>query len=211
MENRTAFTPSHLPTSRCPSSWKKTMTLMSTAKETSVRPAECIQEIISPSVMCMTGISSSASAQLGEDPCTQEDKGACEEEGVDAVEQPAMSRQEVTGILGPVRALEHRFAQVADGPQHARARTHDHTPPPRQLRQPAEPFHYQRADDRGEQATGRALPRLAGRDARAELAPAEGAPGEVRARVVEPRHRQREHDPRRSVGELPQLHDRGEE
>src|SRR5216683_2671366 len=118
------------------------------------------------SVMCMAGISSTASAEVREDACTQEDKRASEKERVDAVEQPAVPRQEATGVLRSVRALEHRFAEVAERAENARPRTHDHTPPPGELRQPAERLHGQRAADRGEEPAGRALPGLAGRDAR---------------------------------------------
>ena len=41
IENRTAFTPTAFPTSRCPSSWKNTTTLITSAKESRVKPADC--------------------------------------------------------------------------------------------------------------------------------------------------------------------------
>src|SRR5258706_1799868 len=206
IEKRTALTPSHLPTTRCPSSWKNTMTLMRTAKETSVRPAECIQETIAPSVMCMTGISSTASVKVGEDACTQEDKRGGEEEGVDAVQHAAMPRQEAAGILGSERALEHRLAEIANRPQHARSRTYDHTSPPGQTGQPAEGLHGQRTADRGQEPAGGAFPGLARGDARVELALPVGAPREVRAGVVQPGHRQGEDKPGESVRQLAQPH-----
>src|SRR5713101_3190064 len=93
------------------------MTLMSTAKETSVRPAECIQEIIPSSVMCMTGISSTASAEVREDACTQEDKRAGEKERVDAVEQPAVPRRRRLESFAPYARLSIDSLRSPSGPR----------------------------------------------------------------------------------------------
>src|SRR5205085_7959953 len=132
MEKRTALTPSHFPTSRCPSSWKKTITLISTANAIRVMPADCIQEPISSSVMCMAGISSRPSAKPGEGTCTEEDKRGGEEERVDAVEEPSVPGQKAAGVLRSVGALEHRLAQVAERADHAGAHADRRRPPPGQ-------------------------------------------------------------------------------
>src|SRR4051794_40834958 len=58
---------------------------------------------------------SAGSESSAQEPRVDVDPGAHEEEGVEAIEQAAVARDEVTGVFHAGRALEHGLDQVADG------------------------------------------------------------------------------------------------
>src|SRR5438105_1918532 len=145
---------------RCPTSWKKTTTLITSAKEKSVNPADWTNAPIwSPA--SLNGHGAARHQPSGEQPCQQEHKRRVEEQGVDAVEEPAVSGEQAPAVLGAEGALEHRLGEIAQRAEHRRAGADQRRAPRLQPRQP-EMLHDQRAEDRSGRAADGAFPGLAG-------------------------------------------------
>src|SRR3954469_23615832 len=146
---------------------------------------------------------------LLEETCTQPHKRCVEEERVDPVQEPPVSRKDVGAVFFVECAFEHRLAQVAEGAEDAAACADDGGSPPRDGGQ-QERLDDQGARDRSDEAAEETLPGLAGRDTRIELAAPEAAAREVGAGIVRPGTRQAERDPAEPLVGRPQLDERRE-
>src|SRR2546423_8713793 len=101
---------------------------------------------------------------------------------VETVQRPAVGAEQTAGVLHPAVALEVGLEQVAE------RRGGAHREPQEQRVDPREPVLVERgalgAEDAEAEPADEALERLVGRDGGRERPAAEGAAGEVRARVT---------------------------
>src|SRR5258708_17068841 len=119
-------------------------------------------------------------------PCDQKHERRIKKHRIQAVEDAAVPREQAAAVLGAVRALEHRFGQIAQRAEDGRAPADEGRAPGSELGQP-EMLHDERAGDGAEAAADGSLPGLAGRDALGQPPLSKGAPVKNCAGVVEPR------------------------
>src|SRR5438132_3360365 len=197
IEKRSTSTPNRLATAKCPSSCTKTSTPIATENASTVNKREWMS-IITFSGPWQDGV------------VVREHDG--EEEAVQPVQNATVSRDNPAGVLGSEGALEGRLAEVAELRQHADCGAqHERLAAPQlgEEDEAADRRDHHRAGERAE----RALDRLARADRGRELVAAEGAAGQIAARVRAHRREDREQHPAPAevVVGLAQQHEVGRE